>query len=47
MVPYSFGLRRTCAVEHIVMQIFGRKWEEHLRTMGIKIEGMVRYMDDI
>ena len=40
------GLRGTCAVARLMMQIFDVKWEEQLRNLCIKIWLNTRYMDD-
>ena len=40
------GLRGTCAVARIVLQIFDMKWGKLLRTLNVEIYGNVRYMDD-
>ena len=40
------GLRGTCAVARLMMQIFDVKWEEQLRDLCIKIWLNTRYMDD-
>ena len=39
------GLRGTCAIARLCMRIFDVKWEEILRTHGINVELVVRYMD--
>ena len=41
------GLRGTCAVARLIMQIFDRKWGGLLKSMGVKYYDLVRYMDDI
>ena len=40
------GLRGTCAVARVIMQIFDRKWISSLEDMGVKIWENIRYMDD-
>ena len=40
------GLRGTCGVARVVMQIYDRKFMGKLEELGIKIHKMVRYMDD-
>ena len=41
------GLRGTCAVARVIMQLFDRKWGQMLRDMGVRLYDLVRYMDDI
>ena len=40
------GLRGTCAVARLIMQIFDGKWEAILRKVGLTVHMMARYMDD-
>ena len=40
------GLRGTCTIARLVMQAFDRKWEDILRSAGLKLELYMRYMDD-
>ena len=40
------GLRGTCAVARLIMQIFDRKWEELLGSLNVRTHGVIRYMDD-
>ena len=40
------GLRGTCAVARIIMQIFDRKWGELLSDLRVRVWENVRYMDD-
>ena len=40
------GLRGTCAIARLMMQIFDVKWEGRLRELCIKIWLNTRYMDD-
>ena len=40
------GLRGTCTIARLVMQMFDRKWENMLVGTGIKLELYARYMDD-
>ena len=39
------GLRGTCAVARIIMQLFDRKWVTLLEDMGVVIYENIRYMD--
>ena len=41
------GLRGTCAVARLIMQIFYKKWGSLLKDLGVKTYEVVRYMDDI
>ena len=41
------GLRGTCAVARLIMQLFDRRWGEILREMGVEVWCSVRYMDDV
>ena len=40
------GLRGTCAVARLVLQMFDLKWESRLMDMRIKVWLITRYMDD-
>ena len=40
------GLRATCAIARLCMQLFDGKWEHILKQMGIWAWLIVRYMDD-
>ena len=40
------GLRGTCSVARLIMQIFDRKWGDLLKDLCVKIYGNIRYMDD-
>ena len=40
------GLRGTCAIARLLMQIFDVKWEDVLRELYIQIWLAIRYMDD-
>ena len=40
------GLRATCAVARVVMQLFDIKWKEILQEARISTEMLARYMDD-
>ena len=40
------GLRGTCAIARVVMQMFDRKWRGVLAEQRITTELLVRYMDD-
>ena len=40
------GLRGTCAVACLIMQIFDRIWGELLEDLKVKIHARIRYMDD-
>ena len=40
------GLRGTCAVARLIMQIFDGKWEAMLQKVGLTVHMMARYMDD-
>ena len=40
------GLRGTCAIARLIMQIFDVKWEDRLGELGLKIWLYSRYMDD-
>ena len=40
------GLRGTCTIARLVMQIWDRKWEGLVGTAGLKLELYIRYMDD-
>ena len=40
------GLRGTCSVAQLVMQIFDRKWGTILEDQGVDIKLYARYMDD-
>ena len=40
------GLRATCAIARVCMQLFDRKWRRILEELGIKVWLMKRYMDD-
>ena len=42
----TIGLRGTCAVARVVMQIFDVKWKKKLTELCIKTEMIARYMDD-
>ena len=41
------GLRGTCAIARMVMQMFDCKWSNKLEQMGIRVWLMIRYVDDI
>ena len=41
------GIRGTCAVARLLMQLIDRKWGEILREMGVTVWDSVRYMDDL
>ena len=40
------GLRGTCTLARLVMQIFDRKWMDLVKDAGLLIELYMRYMDD-
>ena len=40
------GLRGTCSIARLVMQMFDVKWEDILRVAGLVMKLYVRYMDD-
>ena len=40
------GLRGTCAVARLVMQVYDRKWGRSLENRNVRIYGNIRYMDD-
>ena len=40
------GLRGTCAVARLVMQLWDKKWMDRLASLEIIIEIAMRYMDD-
>ena len=40
------GLRGTCAVARVVMNIWDREWERELVKKNVELEELVRYMDD-
>ena len=40
------GLRGTCGIARLCMQVFDVKWEETLKTLGIVTNLISRYMDD-
>ena len=40
------GLRGTCAIARVVMNLFDRKWKLRLQELGIKTWLMMRYIDD-
>ena len=40
------GLRGTCSVARLIMQIFDRKWGDLLKDLCVRIYGNLRYMDD-
>ena len=40
------GLRATCAVARVCMQLFDRKWRRRLEELRIRVWLMKRYMDD-
>ena len=40
------GLRGTCSVARLTMQIFDRKWSNILEDQGVDIKLYSRYMDD-
>ena len=40
------GLRGTCAVARLIMQIFDWKWGKLLDELRVRIHGRIRYMDD-
>ena len=41
------GLRGTCAIAKLAMQLFDSKWRTVLEELGIKVWLMVRYVDDM
>ena len=41
------GLRGTCAVARVIMQIYDRKWGEILKELKVKTKRSIRYMDDL
>ena len=41
------GLRGTCAVARVIMQLYDRKWGELLEGLCVKTYGTLRYMDDM
>ena len=41
------GLRATCAVARVVMNVWDARWLEMMKENNIKIKGGCRYMDDI
>ena len=40
------GLRGTCTIARLVLQVFDRKWERVITNAGVKMELYMRYMDD-
>ena len=40
------GLRGTCTIARLAMQVFDRKWGELVSNAGLKSDLYVRYMDD-
>ena len=40
------GLRATCAIARVVMQLWDRDWKNRLRSMGVVTWMVSRYMDD-
>ena len=40
------GLRGTCSIARLVMQLYDRKWSQRMMDMGIVIWLLCRYMDD-
>ena len=40
------GLRGTCAVARLIMQIFDWKWGKLLEELRVRTHGRIRYMDD-
>ena len=47
MAGGPIGLRATCAVARVVMNVWDARWLEVMRTNNINIHGGCRYMDDI
>ena len=41
-----FGLRGTCAIARLVMQMFDCKWRLRMEQLGIVIWLLIRYVDD-
>ena len=40
------GLRATCAVARLIMNMWGKKWLSLMKELNLDIEEYVRYMDD-
>ena len=40
------GLRGTCTLARLVMQVYDRKWEAMVKEAGVKLNLYMRYMDD-
>ena len=40
------GLRGTCTIARLVMQVFDRRWEKMVTGAGLSLNLYVRYMDD-
>ena len=40
------GLRGTCALARVIMNVWDNMWEEQLRKVNIEWEDYFRYMDD-
>ena len=41
------GLRGTCAIARMAMQLFDSKWKKTLEELGVKVWLMIRYVDDM
>ena len=42
----AIGLRETCTVARLGMQIFDQKWEGLVKEAGLSMKLYIRYMDD-
>ena len=40
------GLRGTCSIARLIMQMFDKKWEDLVRGAGLRLQLYMRYMDD-
>ena len=40
------GLRGTCSIARLVLQVWDRKWVQRMEGAGVKIDLYSRYMDD-
>ena len=41
------GLRGTCAIARMAMQLFDNKWKMTLEELGVKVWLLIRYVDDM